>query len=324
MKKQHKFVEFYDIRDAAAAWSSLNGKEVCGKPMKIEFSKQGRLSNISINNGSNMSINNGSSGMAMGMSRKNAKGSPYPPLTTTYHPTHQDHHHHHHINQDQCGWIHGDHAYNGYHNMGYHPSYGMAMFPPSHIEWQRSGLDNSIRSPPPHSIVTTNGVGACGFNTFDYDPSLGTQDEMPPALMSYDHSSHDMKGKTPANGYNGGEVVAGPRRLRRSGTTNPDHKCSSVNTINNHIGVENVNCSSEKQMCEAMREPHHHHHHHHSHRGAGNLHFEFDEREVYVLSGNPRTTLMIRNIPNKYRYVRATCGTTYLVFHLSEYPIASI
>ncbi|KAH7276927.1 hypothetical protein KP509_39G026900 [Ceratopteris richardii] len=40
-KRQHKFVEFYDIRAAAAAWNALNGKEICGKCVKIEFSRQG-------------------------------------------------------------------------------------------------------------------------------------------------------------------------------------------------------------------------------------------------------------------------------------------
>ncbi|KAH7444928.1 hypothetical protein KP509_02G098500 [Ceratopteris richardii] len=40
-KRQHKFVEFYDVRAAAAAWLALNGKEICGKYVKIEFSRQG-------------------------------------------------------------------------------------------------------------------------------------------------------------------------------------------------------------------------------------------------------------------------------------------
>ncbi|KAI5065430.1 hypothetical protein GOP47_0020125 [Adiantum capillus-veneris] len=40
-KRQHKFVEYYDTRDAEAAWAALNGQEVCGKCVKIEFSRQG-------------------------------------------------------------------------------------------------------------------------------------------------------------------------------------------------------------------------------------------------------------------------------------------
>ncbi|MCO5568433.1 hypothetical protein L7F22_022132 [Adiantum nelumboides] len=40
-KRRHKFVEFYDIRAAAAAWNALNGKEIRGKCVKIEFSRQG-------------------------------------------------------------------------------------------------------------------------------------------------------------------------------------------------------------------------------------------------------------------------------------------
>ncbi|MCO5571613.1 hypothetical protein L7F22_025359 [Adiantum nelumboides] len=40
-KHQHKFVEYYDTRDAKAAWAALNGQEVCGKCVKIEFSRQG-------------------------------------------------------------------------------------------------------------------------------------------------------------------------------------------------------------------------------------------------------------------------------------------
>lgn len=40
-KKQHKFVEFYDIRDASKALKSLDGTEINGKRVKIEFSRPG-------------------------------------------------------------------------------------------------------------------------------------------------------------------------------------------------------------------------------------------------------------------------------------------
>ncbi|KAJ7522727.1 hypothetical protein O6H91_18G024300 [Diphasiastrum complanatum] len=40
-RRQHKFVEFFDIRDAARALAALDGKEVCGKRVKIEFSRPG-------------------------------------------------------------------------------------------------------------------------------------------------------------------------------------------------------------------------------------------------------------------------------------------
>lgn len=40
-KKQHKFVEFYDVRDASKALKALDGTEVDGKRVKIEFSRPG-------------------------------------------------------------------------------------------------------------------------------------------------------------------------------------------------------------------------------------------------------------------------------------------
>ncbi|KAJ7530818.1 hypothetical protein O6H91_14G020700 [Diphasiastrum complanatum] len=40
-RRQHKFVEFFDVRDAARALAALDGKEVCGKCVKIEFSRPG-------------------------------------------------------------------------------------------------------------------------------------------------------------------------------------------------------------------------------------------------------------------------------------------
>lgn len=41
MKRQHRFVEFYDVRDAATALSEMNGKELYGKRLVVEFSRPG-------------------------------------------------------------------------------------------------------------------------------------------------------------------------------------------------------------------------------------------------------------------------------------------
>lgn len=41
LKGHQKFVEFYDIRAAAKALSAMNGKEICGKQVVIEFSRPG-------------------------------------------------------------------------------------------------------------------------------------------------------------------------------------------------------------------------------------------------------------------------------------------
>lgn len=40
-KKHQKFVEFYDVRDAAKALKEMNGKEIRGKAVVIEFSRPG-------------------------------------------------------------------------------------------------------------------------------------------------------------------------------------------------------------------------------------------------------------------------------------------
>lgn len=41
LKKQQRFVEFFDIRDAGNALKEMNGKEINGKPVVIEFSRAG-------------------------------------------------------------------------------------------------------------------------------------------------------------------------------------------------------------------------------------------------------------------------------------------
>lgn len=44
-KKHQRFVEFFDIRDAAKAYDRMNGEEICGKQVVIEFSRPGGLKN---------------------------------------------------------------------------------------------------------------------------------------------------------------------------------------------------------------------------------------------------------------------------------------
>ncbi|XP_010514256.1 PREDICTED: protein terminal ear1 homolog [Camelina sativa] len=44
-KKHQRFVEFYDVRDAARAFDRMNGEEIGGKQVVIEFSRPGGLKN---------------------------------------------------------------------------------------------------------------------------------------------------------------------------------------------------------------------------------------------------------------------------------------
>ncbi|XP_068652020.1 protein terminal ear1 homolog [Aristolochia californica] len=48
-KRQHRFIEFFDVRDAARALSEMNGKEVFGKRLMIEFSRPGGQARRSFN-----------------------------------------------------------------------------------------------------------------------------------------------------------------------------------------------------------------------------------------------------------------------------------
>ncbi|KAG9445526.1 hypothetical protein H6P81_011654 [Aristolochia fimbriata] len=48
-KRQHRFIEFFDVRDAARALSEMNGKEVFGKRLMIEFSRPGGQARRSLN-----------------------------------------------------------------------------------------------------------------------------------------------------------------------------------------------------------------------------------------------------------------------------------
>ncbi|KAF8090656.1 hypothetical protein N665_0470s0021 [Sinapis alba] len=44
-KKHQRFVEFYDVRDAAKAFDRMNGEEICGKQVVIEYSRPGGIKN---------------------------------------------------------------------------------------------------------------------------------------------------------------------------------------------------------------------------------------------------------------------------------------
>ncbi|XP_068664772.1 protein terminal ear1 homolog isoform X2 [Aristolochia californica] len=48
-KRQHRFIEFFDVRDAGRALSEMNGKEVFGKRLMIEFSRPGGQARRSFN-----------------------------------------------------------------------------------------------------------------------------------------------------------------------------------------------------------------------------------------------------------------------------------
>ncbi|XP_021743875.1 protein terminal ear1-like [Chenopodium quinoa] len=50
MKRQQRFVEFYDVRDASRALVEMNGKEINGRSVMIEFSRPGGHSNKKFNN----------------------------------------------------------------------------------------------------------------------------------------------------------------------------------------------------------------------------------------------------------------------------------
>jgi len=47
-------------------------------------------------------------------------------------------------------------------------------------------------------------------------------------------------------------------------------------------------------------------------------HYIFNEKEVEVNQGTPRTTLMVRNIPNKYRYLMNSHGIQWFSFYWSQ------
>lgn len=85
-KKHQKFVEFYDVRDAAKALKEMNGKEIHGKPIVIEFSRPGGHSRKFMNamaahNNNNLSI----SAAAATISSINSINNFYPRIQK-YHP----------------------------------------------------------------------------------------------------------------------------------------------------------------------------------------------------------------------------------------------
>ncbi|KAL2903452.1 Protein terminal ear1 [Bienertia sinuspersici] len=58
MKRQQRFIEFYDVRDASRALTEMNGKEINGRTVMIEFSRPGGHSNKKFNHHHNHHFNN--------------------------------------------------------------------------------------------------------------------------------------------------------------------------------------------------------------------------------------------------------------------------
>ena len=299
MKRQHKFIEYYDVRDAEAAWNELNGKEVCGKPMKIEFSRQGsRLSSggsrkhklgqqeyntmvpvfNSINpNSIDNNSNNGSSSQDLSI-----------PLVN----------HGHGAALQQCGWI---------HNVKDHPNYiawqgygsPYVGFPQPLMEWGRTP---PLLDQPPEAMVISSMNLHRGNEYVENLSSIGQ-----PHILGI----HPDLDQPP---FMNGSIKKG-KRFTQPKIHNPDQNACNMHARrrsilqNGHPVALQTNCRQTSGFRGGMNwiaeidQEDNNRRVGPVHRGGGGhlVHFEFNESEVFLSSGAPRTTLMVRNIPNKYR-----------------------
>ncbi|KAI5078418.1 hypothetical protein GOP47_0006089 [Adiantum capillus-veneris] len=216
-KRQHKFVEFYDVRAAATAWSALNGKEICGKCVKIEFSRQG------------------------GGSRRLKPQQDKAPEETSAIGSNRSITHGHTV--DPCGW-HGNAA-----------TYGLSLYSTG---LQPQGWDKW----PSHEGVP---AGQFPVNVCMAGGPHEMERSMYPAATPGPH----IDAGNGIGGENVGIAYGGRRMHSESGRV--------------------PTAQSAKERFAGV-----------SRLSKGLSHYQFDEGEMYAHPSNPRTTLMIQNIPNKY------------------------
>lgn len=279
-KKQHRFVEFYDTRHAVAALDGLDGKDLDGRRIKIEFSRPGGQARR-VRNGSPWQLQN--SGQIPGQ-LQNCR-----PI-----PGQQQQHH---LYGGVMGWPAADGV-----NMGLPPPPGYMWASYSHVP-----VSGHIAPPSPVGRSTLNGNGITTWNCG------------PPSELFYAGNGHSMRmpmggenwggrnggrGGGHGHGHGGGGMGRGGRgggnaeRMRRK-TNNQNGATDAANFVrggypqNGYNGgmshgtlprgnVRTANGGGMRNRVTAS-------------------HYAFDEERVEAHpEGPPRTTLMIKNIPNKY------------------------
>ncbi|MCO5563687.1 hypothetical protein L7F22_017334 [Adiantum nelumboides] len=214
-KRQHKFVEFYDIRAAAAAWNALNGKEICGKCVKIEFSRQGGAVSCRQKTQQDRTPQE-----TAGLNWQGTQGHIVDP-----------------------NW-HGNAAMHG-------------------LSFQTTGL----QSPGWDRWPSHEGVpGLFPANVCMAGGPNGLERSIYPVAIGGPHGD--------GNGVVGDNAsIAYGRRI---------HTDSGRVAMSQQYGVPKVRFAGVSRLSKGL------------------THYQFDEGEIYAHPSNPRTTLMIQNIPNKY------------------------
>ncbi|KAK0574606.1 hypothetical protein LWI29_026119 [Acer saccharum] len=224
LKKHQRFVEFYDIRDAAKALKEMNGKEIYGKPVVIEFSRPG------------------------GFSKK---------FFNAHHPTTNTHHHF--INSD----------YNA---------------PPS--------------PPPPPSLTSNNYISPSS----NFSRSLlyqQTQTQQQPPFKKKPHSTSSSSNKGNPNGHTATSIEAQvASSLSLADVPVHGNPRRSFKKSQNNQSAVAVACATNNKQQQVKNK---------TRLWKGRQAKKFDAR--FLINGDAmvdsnckdsRTTVMIKNIPNKY------------------------
>eukprot|EP01018_Ginkgo_biloba_P021231 Gb_33381 [translate_table: standard] len=247
--KLHKFVEFYDMRDAARALEALDGQEICGKRVKVEFSRSIGQARRGRANGQNANVPSGI--------RSNTGPYAVPGRPLHWNSEHQG-------PPSPLGVGAGVGVGVGGHLWG---SYGQMAALPLNPEIQQAlwygGSNGQIqslpypqpyipRNPSDHGCIT-NGKGFSGIN--------GS-----PCTRA-DPSVRRRRGIINGNGTGLSVDVPNLLTLGENGALQ----------LNGRTGLTPK--SSPRDSCDQ---------------------YVFDIKEAELKKGSPRTTLMIKNIPNKY------------------------
>eukprot|EP01018_Ginkgo_biloba_P024442 Gb_20291 [translate_table: standard] len=243
-KRQHKFVEFFDVRDAARALAEMDGQEIGGKRVKIEFSRPGghtrrpflhaspplHPSPPTLNNNNNMAVLiSHDPHQLMYQLRWNA------------------------TNQLESTWNHSPLANADLGTMS-HPG---------------GGMNTRGRGP---------GRGCVGrANSSNNKSNINNQHQHP-----HSSSNNNCNGRLIRGGIEGGIV----RKRRGNGSQPRSEHSAEANSIaatskstGNAFGSKNGNARMYSETAS---------------------HFAFDEAKAESNCSDARTTVMIKNIPNKY------------------------
>ncbi|GLJ18311.1 hypothetical protein SUGI_0324030 [Cryptomeria japonica] len=267
-KRQHKFVEFFDVRDAARALQQMDGQEIGGKRVKIEFSRPGgqtrRRSPPPPPPPFNMNMN-----MNRPIVRTSPPPPPPPPPTRTRANTINQQHH-------LPAFLH-------------HPRQQG-----SYTRWSNANEGDSTWQ---HTIPDRAGQFINGRGRGRGGGAIGGAGRG----SASSKNNNILQNINNCNGGGGGGGGGFFMRRRRGGIGGQQvRSSSSCEAAGNGIGVGGATADASSKNGNHNNNDNNNNASSRLYSSEAGSNFAFDEAKAESNSSDARTTVMIKNIPNKY------------------------